>query len=388
METRYEIMEEVGRGGNSEVYKAFDRRLNRYVAIKKIHKEEGYLFQEAEILMKLKHPAIPVIYDIIREGENRYIIMEYMAGRNLLSLLEEEEPMEEKTVIKTGIRIAECLQYLHNLPEKIIYRDLKPANILIDEAGNVKLIDFDSAFFGSGRRGKIIRSGTYGYSAPEQFETGQDIDERSDIYGLGTTLYHLLTGMNPSKPPYHLYKIREKNPFISEELENVVETCMAEEKEKRYENMEEVISALKRCEKIPEKRRRIHKKQKRRYMVEQKKNILLTGKSGGGLFVMVLFACFLTFFSGVTYGRGQSSNIPEIIYARGTDEILPLITYNVKREKIIIKNGTFYETDQDFHMALPKECLGEEGVEVTVTCRELGSGRERERVLLLKEKEP
>ena len=388
METRYEIMDKVGKGGSSEVYKAFDRRLNRLVAIKKIHREEGYLFQEAEILMKLKHPAIPVIYDIVKEGEERCIIMEYMEGRNLLSLLGEEEPIEEKTAVRIGIRIAECLQYLHALPEKIIYRDLKPANILIDEARNVKLIDFDSAFFGNGRGKKRIRSGTYGYSAPEQFESGQDIDERSDIYGLGTTLYHLLTGMNPSKPPYHLYKIREKNPFISEKLEQVVETCMAEEKEKRYKNMEEVISELKRCERMPEKKWRIPKRQKRRYMVEQKKNILLTGKAGGGLFVMVLLVCFLTFFSGFTYGRGQSGNIPETIYAKETDEILPLITYNGKREKIIIKNGTFYETDQDFHMALPKECLGEKGVEVTVICKELGSGKERERVLLLKEKMP
>ena len=387
METRYEIMDRVGQSENSEVYKAFDRHLNRLVAIKKIHREEGSLFREAEILMKLKHPAIPVIYDVCKEEEKRCIIMEYMEGRNLLSLLEKEEPMEEKDAVRIGIRIAECLQYLHNLPVKIIYRDLKPANILVDETGKVKLIDFDGAFMENDKERKKIRSGTYGYSAPEQFEGEQDIDERSDIYGLGTTLYHLLTGCNPSKPPYHLYKIREKNPFVSETLEKIVETCMSEEKEKRYEDMEEVLIELRRCENMTKNRRRMHGRPKRRYMVEQKKNILLTGKAGGGLFTIMFFICLLIFFSGVIYGRGQSGNIPETIYAKGTDEILPLITYNVKREKIIIKNGTFYETDQDFHMALPKECLREAGVEVTVICRELGSGKERERVLLLKNKE-
>jgi len=388
METRYEIMDRVGKSENSEVYKAYDRHLNRYVAIKKIYREEGYLFREAEILMKLKHPAIPVIYDVCKEEDNRCIIMEYMEGRNLLTLLEEEESMEEEIVVRIGISIAECLQYLHSLPSKMIYRDLKPSNILIDETGKVKLIDFDSAFMENEREGKKIRTGTYGYSAPEQFEGKQDIDEKSDIYGLGTTLYHLLTGCDPSRPPYHFYKIREINPLVSEELEKVVETCMAEEKEKRYGNMEEVLGELKRCEKMPRKRRRMYGGQKRRYMVEQKKNVLLTSKAGGGLFTMIIFICILLFFSGFTYGRGQGGKIPETIYAKGTDEILPLITYNAKREKIIIKNGAFYETDQDFHMALPKECLGEKGVEVTVICKELESGTKRERVLLLKEKKP
>jgi len=387
MKMRYEIVDKIGNGGNSEVYKAYDRHLNRYVVIKKFHKGEGYLFREAEVLKKLKHPAIPVIYDIFREDEDNCIIMEYMEGRNLLSVLEKGEPAGEDNAVGIGIRLAECLRYLHGLPQKIIYRDLKPANILIDETGKIKLIDFDSAFMESGREEKRIRSGTYGYSAPEQFESKGKVDERSDIYGFGTTMYHLLTGQNPSKPPYHLYKIREINPLISAELEKVVEKCMSEEKERRYENMEEVIRELARCEKMPKRKQHIKNKPKKRYMVEQKKNILLTGKAGGGLFVMLVFVCMLTFFTGFVYGR-ENNSIPEMIYAKGNEEILPLITYNVKREKIIIKNGSFYETDRDFHMALPKECLREEGVEVTVICKELGSGKERERVLLLKEKNP
>ncbi|MDE6606678.1 MAG: serine/threonine protein kinase, partial [Lachnospiraceae bacterium] len=307
METRYEIVNQIGKGGNSEVYKAFDRHLNRYVAIKRIHKEEGHFFQEAKILKQLKHPAIPVIYDIFREDGNNCIIMEYMEGRNLLSVLENGEPVGEENAIRIGIRLSECLQYLHRLPQKIIYRDLKPANILIDETGKIKLIDFDSAFMGNEREGKRMWSGTYGYSAPEQFEAKQEADERSDIYGLGTTMYHLLTGQNPSKPPYHLYKIGEINPLISEELEKVVEKCMSEEKEGRYGNMEEVIDGLTRCGKMPKRRRCIKKWPKKRYMVEQKKNILLTGKAGGGLFVMLAFMCILTFFTGFVYGKNNNS---------------------------------------------------------------------------------
>ncbi len=395
MESRYEILDKIGEGGRSEVFKAFDRHLNRFVAIKKVNGKEEHLLLEAEILMKLKHPAIPVIYDIVKEEERNCIIMEYMEGVNLLSFLEKEGFVEEKTAVKIGIRISECLQYLHHLPEKIIYRDLKPANILLDETGQIKLIDFDSAFTGKERKDRKVRSGTYGYSAPEQFEAGLDIDEKSDIYGLGTTLYHLLTGKNPSKPPYHFYKIRDVNPLITEELEEVVENCMSEERQKRYGDMGEVLQELKRCGNITKEGRSRKKRGKRRYMIEEKKNILLTEKQGGGLFFTLLLLCMLTFFTGFVYGSdhrlevvyGKGEN-PEAVYAKEKDEILPLITYNVKREKILIKNGSFYETDQDFHMAIPKECLKEAGVKVTVICKELGSGKERERVLLLKEKNP
>ena len=383
MEKRYEIVDRIGKGKNSEVYKAFDRRLNRYVVVKKQRRENGAILWEANVLMKLKHPAIPVVYDVYEE--ECCMIMEYMEGKNLLSLVE-EGPMSEENAVKIGIKIAECLRYLHGLPEKIIYRDLKPANIIIDQEGKVKLIDFDSVFVEKEKGVKKIWSGTYGYSAPEQFEAGREIDERSDVYGLGTTLYHLLTGRNPSQPPYHFYKIRKVNPLISEELEKVVETCMAEEKEKRYADMDEVLEALNSCEKLSKKVWRRHKSLRKKYMVEQEKNVLFTEKSGGGLFVMLVFLCVLTFFTGFSYGKEQGKTLPETVYAKEDTDILPLITYNGKREKIVIRNGSFYETAQDFHMALPKECLGTEGAEVTVICKKLENGKKSERVLLLKEK--
>lgn len=384
MKERYEIMDRMGKGKNSEVYKAFDRRLNRYAAVKKQCREEADILREANVLMKLKHPAIPVVYDVYEE--ERCLVMEYMEGTNLLTLLE-EGPLSEEKAVKIGIGISECLQYLHGLQEKMIYRDLKPANILIDKEGRVKLIDFDSVYLEQEKEGKRTWSGTYGYSAPEQFEAGQKIDERSDIYGVGATLYHLLTGRNPSRPPYHFYKIREVNPLVSKELEQVVGRCMEKEKEKRYADMTQVLDALQRLEKLPKRGWHSHKKTKGRYMVEQKKNVILTEKSNGGLFVMLVFLCFLTFLSGYGYGKEEGNPLPETIYAKEETAILPLITYNGKREQIIIKNGAFYETAQDFHMALPKECLGTEGAEVTVICKKLENGNKSQRVLLLKEKE-
>ena len=202
------------------------------------------------------------------------------------------------------------------------------------------------------------------------------VDERSDIYGFGATLYHILTGRNPSKPPYRLYKIREVNPFISEKLEQIVEKCMEKEKEKRYENMETVLEELRNYDKKLGKRKRYKRRSK--YMIEEKKNVFLTCKKGGGLFVLIFFMLFII-------GKQK-----ETIYAQNIQEetkILPLIVYNQKREKIIIRDGTFYEVEGDFYMALPIKALdGKKGTEVTVICKNLESGEIMEKVVLLKVK--
>ena len=376
MEERYTRIERLGSGANGTVYKAFDKHLYREVAIKKVGREETWAWKEAEVLKKLKHPAIPIIYDVLKEGEDIGIVMEYMEGNNLLSVLEEGEMFSEEKAVQIGICIGECLQYLHNLPEKIIYRDLKPANLLLDEKGDIKLIDFDGAFVGGNRRQEKVYAGTFGYSAPEQFEHGEMVDERSDIYGFGATLYHILTGRNPSKPPYRLYKIREVNPFISEKLEQIVEKCMEKEKEKRYENMETVLEELRNYDKKLGKRKRYKRRSK--YMIEEKKNVFLTCKKGGGLFVLIFFMLFII---GIQKETRYAQNIQE------ETKILPLIVYNQKREKIIIRDGTFYEVEGDFYMALPIKALdGEKGTEVTVICKNLESGEIMEKVVLLKVK--
>lgn len=368
MEERYIKGEVVGSGANGMVYKAFDKHLKRYVAVKRINREEEWAWKEAEVLKGLKHLSIPIIYDVVRAEESIYIVMEYMEGANLLSVLEAGEIFEEKRAVEIAMRIGESLQYLHNLSEKIIYRDLKPANLILDGKDHVKLIDFDSAFAGKDVERSKIQTGTFGYSAPEQFEANGVVDERSDIYAFGATLFHMLTGKNPSKPPYRIYKIREINPFISEGLERIVEKCMEREREKRYETMEQVMEALKGYEQ--KKRRRIGRVRKK-YLVEEKKNIFLTCKKGGGLFLFlfVLFGFVLP------------------IQAKEEAQLLPLTLYNQKREKIIIKDGCFYETNGDFHMAVPYFLLEEQReMEVTVTCTDLESGESWKKVVLLRAK--
>lgn len=399
MEERYLMLEGIGNGAGATVYKAFDRHLNRYVAVKRTGREEKNAFEEAEVLKRLKHPAIPIIYDVFRDGESTCMVMEYMAGKNLLSVLETGEPFEEKRAVEIGLRIGECLRYLHELPEKMIYRDLKPANLILDVGDQVKLIDFDSALVKKEGQKDRHKTGTYGYSAPEQFEADGIVDERSDIYGFGTTMYHMLTGKNPSRPPYRFQKIRECNPLISEELERIVEKCMEKERKKRYANMEEVLEELNTYDK-KEKKRRQWKKEAKRYMTEEKKNILLTEKNGGGLFALLVFLCCIALW-GQIENKQENTILPKILYARNSQSsqnseegisreekgTLPLLLYNKKKETILIKNGTFYKTDTDFHMAIPYALFsGEKGAEITVIWKDLESGNSLEKVVLLKAK--
>lgn len=389
IEDRYVNVKSIGNGASGTVFKAFDKKLNRYVAIKRVSREEEWAWKEAEILKRLKHLSIPVIYDVLKDEDSVSIVMEYMEGNNMFSVLEEGEPFEEKRAVEIAIRIGECLSYLHGLPEKVIYRDLKPANLLIDSKDRVKLIDFDSAFMGRENERKAIQTGTFGYSAPEQFSVQGTVDEKSDIYGFGTTLYHMLTGINPSRPPYRIHKIREINSFISEGLEHIVEKCMEQDKEKRYKNMEEVLTELKNYDKKPKKR--MQKNRKKRYMVEENKNIFLSCKKGGGLFLLfgLMVGMGLLYRGNLSYGS-KDSYLPKTVYAQEIQpevEVLPLILYNQKREKIIVRDGTFYETAADFHMALPLSVLeGEQGVEVTVVCKDLESGKCMQKEVLLKAK--
>lgn len=396
MEERYLMLEDIGNGAGGMVYKAFDKHLNRYVAVKKTDREKCSAFEEAEVLKRLKHPAIPIIYDVFQQEEHICMVMEYMTGKNLLSVLETGEPFEEGRAVEIGLRIGECLQYLHELPEKMIYRDLKPANLILDVGDKVKLIDFNSAFVKKDGQRQKQKTGTFGYSAPEQFEKDGIVDEKSDIYGFGTTMYHMLTGKNPSRPPYRFQKVRECNPLISEGLEKIVEKCMEKERAKRYTNMAEVLEELKTYDSKAKKKRRWSRKQKQ-YITEERKNILLTEKCGGGLFVLTVLLCGLLFL--IQTNNGQENNVlPKRIYARNRQEnviseqaeekgILPLVMYNKKKETILIKEGTFYKTDTDFHMEVPHTLFeGEKGAEITVIWKDLESGRSLEKVVLLKSK--
>lgn len=152
----------------------------------------------------------------------------------------------EEDVIKWTKQLAEILSYLHNLkPNPIIYRDMKPGNIIIDSENNAKLIDFGIAReYKIGQESDTTYIGTRGYAAPEQLSQAGQSDERTDIYGLGATVYHALTGRSPDEPPYYMLPVREINGTFSEGIEKIIGRCVADDPNRRYQNAGELLVEL------------------------------------------------------------------------------------------------------------------------------------------------
>ena len=245
---KYKTLNLIGSGGMSKVYLAETTSLGTKWAIKAVDKKlhtEFDLLAEPNILKKLNHPSLPRIIDIEEDENNLYIIEDYIDGTSLDRQLKEKKNFDENTVINWAKQLCDVLIYLHNQkPNPIIYRDMKPANIIVDNDNNVKLIDF-----GIAREFKIDNDsdttymGTRGYAAPEQYGTSQS-DKRTDIYSLGVTMYHLLTGISPLEPPYELRKLRLIDSNFSEGIEYIVNKCIQSDPINRYQSVEELLYDL------------------------------------------------------------------------------------------------------------------------------------------------
>ncbi len=251
---KYEILKLIGSGGMSKVYLAMDKRLNKQWAVKEITKRARDMnnevviqsaIAEANMIKKLDHPALPRIVDIIENGDMIFVIMDYIEGETLGSVLREQGAQSQELVIEWALQLCEVLDYLHTRVPAIIYRDMKPDNIMLKPDGNVKLIDFGIAReYKEHKSSDTIGLGTRGYAAPEQFGGQAQTDARTDIYCLGMTMHHLLTGKNPSEPPYETYPIRHWNPQLSTGLEAIVQKCINLNPDKRYQSCAELAYAL------------------------------------------------------------------------------------------------------------------------------------------------
>ncbi len=258
---KYEILSLIGKGGMSYVYMAVDIRLGKKWALKEVRKSAGdrnseivesRLTAEANLMKRLDHPALPRIVDIIDSGETICIVMDYVKGKSLDKVIKEYGPQPEEAAAEWGIQLADALRYLHRQKPPVIYRDMKPGNIMLTPEGNVKIIDFGIAreYKESGRADTMIL-GTRGYAPPEQ-HGGRQTDARSDIYALGMTLHHLLTGADPRSPDYEFLPIRKFDRTLSEGLESIINKCTALDPGDRYQSCDELKYDLNHIEEVTE----------------------------------------------------------------------------------------------------------------------------------------
>lgn len=251
---KYKILSKIGQGGMSTVYLAINSKANKPWAIKEVRKDgfqnpdivKQSLIVEIDLLKKIKHPNLPSIIDIIDQDDNFLIVMDYIEGMTLEKIVNENGAQKQKDVIDWAIQLCDVLQYLHTREPSIIYRDMKPSNVMLKYDGSVVLIDFGTAREYKERAlGDTTCLGTKGYAAPEQFGGQGQTDARTDIYSLGATMYHLLTGHNPSEPPYEMYPITYWDATLSSGLEKIICKCTQKNPDDRFQTAEELMDALK-----------------------------------------------------------------------------------------------------------------------------------------------
>ncbi|WP_372998044.1 protein kinase domain-containing protein [Lutispora sp.] len=264
-DSKYEILKTLGSGGMGTVYLAQNIKLGNLWAIKEVNKKLGDrvdLLAEPNMLKKLAHPLLPRIFDIIEDENYIYIIMDYIEGIPLDKELEKHKSFTEKQVIEWANQICDALKYLHSMkPNPIIYRDMKPSNLIITPAGEVKIIDFGIAReYKQASTADTTYIGTRGYAAPEQYGTSQT-DARTDIYSLGVTLYHMLTGKSPNEPPYEIKPVREINPKLSRGIEFIITKCTRQDPAQRYQSVDKLLKDIQNINKFDtEYKRKVLKK--------------------------------------------------------------------------------------------------------------------------------
>ena len=264
LNNRYEIVRKIGGGGMGAVYLASDKNLGgisravkemvqSYIEDAQQEKAVNDFRRESMLLTSLEHPSIPTIYDyFFDEKEARfYLVMKYISGGDLAARLRSapEGRIDEASVTEWAIQLADVLDYLHNRQPPIVYRDLKPSNIMIDgNTGRVMLIDFGIARWVNKEEKGVTAVGTMGYAPPELFSG--NVEPRSDIYSLGSTMFHLLTGADPQSNPLLIFDFlknphpRQINPQLTDQIEQILMKTVEYSASKRFASAAELRDAL------------------------------------------------------------------------------------------------------------------------------------------------
>lgn len=238
----------LGAGGTSRVYLARRSADGTHHAIKEIPLEKARragALAEMRLKEKLYHPALPHVWAAWEENGFVYVAMDYVEGIPLDKLLRENGAVPQGQAVEWTRQLCKALVYLHGFSPPVIYRDMKPANVVIQKDGKVKLVDFGAIRQLEKRHGHDTRPlGTPGYAAPEQYGKRPHSDVRTDVYGLGVTLYHMLTGHDPGEPPYRICDVRDWNRELSPKLSRIVKKCTSKWPCLRYQSCEALLKAL------------------------------------------------------------------------------------------------------------------------------------------------
>jgi serine/threonine protein kinase len=257
LQNRYGITGRLGQGGMGLVYRAEDNRLGgRPVAVKVFSTsqvppaEQGWRLaafqQEAEMVARLHHPGLTDVFDFFSEGDNAYVVMEYVEGERLDSLLNRSQDgrLPGQQAVEITVQLCQVLAYLHGQQPPVVFRDLKPDNLMFRPDGRLKLIDFGIArFFKAGQTQDTQPLGTPGYASPEQYGRRQT-DPRSDIYSLGVLLHQMVTGYDPVDSPLMLPPVMQLNPAVPPHLAAAVERATRHDPTQRFQNIAEFQAAL------------------------------------------------------------------------------------------------------------------------------------------------
>ena len=338
LDGKYRVIREIGRGGMSVVYLAVNERAGKTWALKEVRKKvDGHdairaqsIAAEIGMLKKLRHPNLPDIVDVIDYGACYVIVMDYIEGKSLKQILEENGPQESRRVIAWAKQLCHVLHYLHSQDPPIIYRDMKPGNIILRPDGQLSLVDFGTAReYKRENREDTTWLGTRGYAAPEQFGGRRQTDRSTDIYALGATLYHLLTGRSPADTQFVIYPIGRFRPELSgSRLEKIIEKCCQPEPARRFRDCRELLSALE----------QVDENGAGKWLTKKRKRILLTGILAG--LIGVAGAAGLT-----AYGARSVRNeyLLQISNAESADDFLEAADYYKRAIQLRPEAGMAYE---------------------------------------------
>jgi serine/threonine protein kinase len=265
LQNRYVVVRQLGKGGMGAVYEATDSRLDATVAIKEAFSSDARLRkqfeQEARLLARLHHPALPRVTDYFSEGERVFLVMQFITGHDLAEIIAQQPgPLPRNTVIAWADQLLDALIYLHTRERQIIHRDIKPHNLKLTADGRIALLDFGLAKADSGASTANSMSSVFGftrrYSPPEQMKD-QGTSPQSDIYALGATLYQLLTGVKPPdalvragaiarSQPDPLQPATEIYPAVGHEVSAMLSKALELNAQRRFKDAHEFRQALKR----------------------------------------------------------------------------------------------------------------------------------------------